>query len=178
MAAGHPGSGTMELGAGGRTGRAGVLVEEIRLGPRAVCRVGIFLITLAPALGFFNVYFMRFSFVADHFQYLASVGIIALIVGSMTWEFDQRIKSDTHGEGLRLAWMKPVLGLLVLLILVSLTWKRGLIYRDQETLWQDTLNKNPNSWLAHNNLGNVYLSQGRPEEAIQEFLAVLKLRPN
>ena len=37
-----------------------------------------FAATLFPVLGFFNVYFFRFSFMADHFQYLASLGIIAL----------------------------------------------------------------------------------------------------
>jgi len=74
--------------------------------------------------------------------------------------------------------MKPVVGLLVLVILVALTWKQGQIYRNQETLWQDTLNKNPNSWLAHNNLGTVYSAEGHLEEAIQEFLTVLRLKPD
>src|SRR6266446_4370000 len=140
--------------------------------------LAFFSVTLAPALGFFDVYLMRFSFVADHFQYLASVGIIALIVGRVTWGFDQWIRSDTHGKGLILDWMKPVLGSLVLVILAALTWKQGLIYRDLETLWQDTLNKNPNSWLAHNNLGVVYSRQGRLDEAIQEYLTALAIHPD
>ena len=37
-----------------------------------------FSLALVPALGFFNVYPFRYSFVADHFQYLASLGPIAL----------------------------------------------------------------------------------------------------
>src|SRR5205814_1353727 len=94
------------------------------------------------------------------------------------WEFDRRIKSDPHGEGLVLKWMRPVLGLLVLAILATLTRNQGQIYRNPGTLWQDTLNKNPNSWLAHNNLGSVYVRKGNLEEAIQEYLTVLRLQPN
>jgi hypothetical protein len=37
-----------------------------------------------PVLGFFNVYYFRFSFVADHFQYLASMGPLALAAAGMT----------------------------------------------------------------------------------------------
>lgn len=37
--------------------------------------------SLFPALGFFNVYPFLFSYVADHFQYLASAGLIAAITG-------------------------------------------------------------------------------------------------
>ena len=33
--------------------------------------------TLFPALGFVNVFPFRYSFVADHFQYLASMPILA-----------------------------------------------------------------------------------------------------
>jgi tetratricopeptide (TPR) repeat protein len=139
--------------------------------------LAFFSVTLAPALGFFYVYPMRFSFVADHFQYLASIGIIALIIGSVAWRFD-RWKSDPPGKGHIAEWMRPISGLLVLVILVTLTWKQGLIYRDVETLWQDTLNKNPSSWLAHSNLGMMYSSQGRLEEAFQEYQISLKLKPD
>jgi len=142
-----------------------------------VVGLAFFSVSLAPASGFFNVYYTIYSFVADHFQYLASLGIIALIVGSVTWEFDQRIKSNACGKGLILKWIKPVLGLLVLVILAALTWKQGLIYRDPETLLQDTLKKNPNSWLVHNYLGTAYLRQGHLDDAIQEYLTALKLQP-
>lgn len=137
-----------------------------------------FLVSLAPALGFVNVYPMRFSFVADHFQYLASIGIIALMVGSVAWGGDQFAESDTHGKGRLLKWMIPVVGSVVLVILVALTWKQGQIYRDEKTLWQDTLNKNPHSWLAHNHLGSIYRTLGHLDEAMQEYKTTLTLNPN
>ena len=140
--------------------------------------LAFFSVSLAPALGFFDVYPMRYSFVADHFQYLASLGIIAPLVGTVAWGFNRWRKSDSHGNGRLSAWMTPVPGLSVLVILAALTWEQGKIYEDRKTLWQDTVNKNPGSWLAHNGLGVIYAREGRQEEAIQEYLITLRLQPN
>ncbi len=54
------------------------------IGKAPLAAVLYFGATLVPALGFFNVYFMRYSYVQDHFQYLASVGVIALISGLLS----------------------------------------------------------------------------------------------
>jgi hypothetical protein len=40
--------------------------------------VAYFAVSLFPVLGFFNVYYFRFSYVGDHLQYLASIGPMAL----------------------------------------------------------------------------------------------------
>jgi tetratricopeptide (TPR) repeat protein len=141
-----------------------------------VC-IAFFSVSLAPALGFANVFPMRYSFVADHFQYLASLGMIALVIGSLAWGFDRWIKPDTPGNGRILNWMRSVLGFLVLVILVSLTWKQGQIYHDLKTLWQDTLNKNPNSWLAHTGLGDVLARQGNLDQAMEHFRLSLQINP-
>ncbi len=55
-----------------------------RIGRGPIVAVLFFSGTLLPALGFFNVYPHRFSFVADHFQYLASIGLISLVVSMAT----------------------------------------------------------------------------------------------
>jgi tetratricopeptide (TPR) repeat protein len=136
-----------------------------------------FAASLTPALGFFDVYPMRYSFVADHFQYLASIGIIAAIVGSTAYGFDRWAEINA-GSVRVLIWIKSGAGFSVLAVLAILSWKQGLIYRDLETLWQDTINKNPASSLAHNNLGTVYDKEGRAEQAVQEYLTVLRLQPD
>lgn len=95
--------------------------------------------TLFPALGFFNVYPFKYSFVADHFQYLASIGIIALVVGTIAYwtERDSRFRM-----------VAAVLGSCVLLAIGVLTYRQIGVYQSRATLWADVLTKNPDSPLA------------------------------
>lgn len=104
--------------------------------------------TLVPALGFFNVYPMRFSFVADHFQYLAGLGIIALLVGVIA----------TYLKNPRLA---ALLAVVVLGAFATLTWQRCWAFQSEEILWRWTIQQNPRAWIAYNNLGKILLEQAR-----------------
>ena len=141
-----------------------------RIGKGPLVAVLFFAGTLFPALGFFDIYPMRYSFVADHFQYLASMGLIAL--GAAT------VSILLTGLG---PWQKKsglALCLTVVLIFATQVWQQGTIYTDAETLYQDTITKNPNSWMAHNNLGLILKAQGRHHEAIAHFSRALQIRPN
>jgi tetratricopeptide (TPR) repeat protein len=131
----------------------------------------IFFITaLLPVLGFFDVFYFRYSYVADHFQYLASVGLIAL-VASM-WA---RMCELTGRPG---RYLDVVVVPATVMILGVLTWRQACAYRDVETLWQDTLAKNPICWMAHNNLGTALLQGGKVEEAIGHFEQAIRLKPD
>ncbi|HYA79075.1 MAG TPA: tetratricopeptide repeat protein, partial [Candidatus Nitrosopolaris sp.] len=127
-------------------------------------------ITLFPALGFVNVYPFRFSFVADHFQYLACIGPIVLMAVGITTGFNQL--------GNQKAFLAPVLGGITLVVLGSLTWRQCGMYTDPETLWGTTLARNPNCWMAHNNLGLTLAGQDRLVEAIQHYQQALQLKPD
>lgn len=122
--------------------------------------------SLFPALGFFNVYPFLFSFVADHFQYLASLAIFALAAAGLT-------KFAAHF----LAPARIASGAALLITLGTLTWNQGGSYHDLLTLYESTLAKNPACWMAHNNLGSVLVEAGRGDEAIAHFEEALKLRP-
>jgi tetratricopeptide (TPR) repeat protein len=144
-----------------------------RIGRGPLTGVLFFAGTLVPALGFFDVYPFRFSFVADHFQYLASLGLIALAVAATA----RVIAHRAHDPRLRRA-LGLVLGTLVVAALGTATWQRAQVYADAETLWRDTLARNPSAWMAHNNLGAVLDQQGRTEEALEQYEAVLRQRPD
>ena len=130
-----------------------------RIGRGSLVALLIFAGTLTPALGFFDVYPMRFSFVADHFQYLASIAPIALIVALFAGVVGSRARRTA-----------PVLGaVIILVVLAALTWRQAHVYRDLETLWRDTLAKNPAAWAAHLNLGGLLEQQGKIDEAMEHW---------
>lgn len=125
---------------------------------------------LFPALGFFNVYPFVYSFVADHFQYLASIGIFTLAGAGLTLLFSQ-------WEG-RYRHVGLVVSLLLLGLLGGLTYRQSRMYVNAETLYRVTLQKNPGCWMAHDNLGVILVAQGRLDEAIDHYHEALKLRPS
>ena len=129
-----------------------------------------FVLALLPVLGFFDVYFFIFSYVADHFQYLASLGIITLVAAGVAC-------SLRRAEGWRkTAGQVACVGLLV--VLAMLSWRQSRIYQNIETLFQATITRNPECWMAHNNLGLALAARGRGEEAIRHYREALRIHPN
>ncbi len=137
-----------------------------RIGKGPFVAVAAFIVILGPILGFMNCYAFQFSYVADHWQYLASLCLISVAAGI----------------GGRFRLTNPVTRLAVLgtpiFVLGLLTWRQCPIYRNVETLWRDTLAKNPDCWLAHHNLGVVLQTQGHFSEAETNFRSALQLRPH
>ncbi len=146
-----------------------LLRNKIGRGPLAAALV--FIAALAPVLGFINVYFMQFSFVADHFRYLADLGFIALFSAA-----------GTRG----CLWLSPrgggkpaaIAAAAALLLALGLaTWRQGGIYKNADRVWADTIKKNPACWMAHNNFGISLAGQGKAEEAIAHYREALRLKP-
>ena len=88
-----------------------------RLGRGPLAAVLFFVGTLMPALGFVNTYPMRYSFVADHFQYLAGIGIIVPGAVGAAWIL---------GQCADLAWVIPA-------ILGLLTFRQCQMYHDVQS---------------------------------------------
>jgi protein O-mannosyl-transferase len=126
--------------------------------------------TLLPVLGFCNVYPFIFSFVADHFQYLASLGIITLASAGAALLL----------ERWRL-WGRPAAYCLCgipLVILATLTWRQSRLYTDIETLYRTTIARNPDCLMAHYNLGVVLAGRGQVEAAIAQYQQALAIKPD
>ena len=122
--------------------------------------------TLSPVLGFIMLYTFRYTFVADHYQYVASIGLMALAAAGITIAFKTR------------PFLKLVFCGALLLTLGILTWQQAGIYRNLETLWRDTLAKNPDCWMAYYNLGNRLNDKGHIEEAMELYRKAILLNPN
>ncbi len=141
-----------------------------RIGRAPFAAAAFFLITLAPALGFFDIYYMQYAYVADHFQYLASMGPIALAAAGLV-----RLPGLPGGAPRQVAGC--VAGGILLAVLGVLTWRQSAVYSNIETLWGDTLKKNPSAWLAHNNLGVLLLERGDVQQAIRHLSESVRYNP-
>jgi tetratricopeptide (TPR) repeat protein len=126
--------------------------------------------TLFPVLGFFDVYPFRFSYVADHFQYLASLGIIVLAASGLA------MVSDTAPPGRRRAGLAACTVLVA--VLGMLTWRQCAMYADAETLYRESIARNPRAWIAYQNLGTLLVYRNQVPEAIDAYRAALALRPD
>jgi Flp pilus assembly protein TadD len=139
-----------------------------------------FVATLFPALGFVNVYPFIFSYVADHFQYLASLGLIALVCGGFEW-VGRRMEVGGQGgrPGVRVRSRLPqILATAVICGLGVLTWRQCQSYRDVEMLYRTTLARNPDSWMPHFNLGVIQGRKGLRSDAIAEYRRAIELKPD
>ncbi len=126
--------------------------------------------TLSPMLGFVMLYTFHYTFVADHYQYVACLGPITLVAAGIVTGF-QRLRMGKR-------WLKPLFCGILLMVLGMLTFRQCKIYSDIETLWQVTIERNPGSWMAHDNLGYAFLKKGRIIEADAQFHLALKIWPD
>jgi len=123
---------------------------------------------LFPVLGFFNVYPFLFSFGADHFQYLASLGILVAVSAGMVVA---AARLPAH-----FPWLAKLLGALLLATLATLTWRQSRLYADPESLYQATLESNPACWMCYNNLGILMVRAGQLQEGIAHYEKALQIR--
>ena len=124
--------------------------------------------TLFPALGFINVFPFLYSYVADHFQYLASAMLIPAATAVAVLAVDRWAPAR---------WAATFLATALGATLAVLTWRQAATYADSETLWRTTIARNPSCWMAYNNLGGELLQAGRTAEAITQIELGLRHGP-
>jgi tetratricopeptide (TPR) repeat protein len=139
-------------------------------GRHALLGLGFFLINLAPFVGFTQAAYMSFTWVMDHVLYIPLIGLIGLAVAGCG-QMDEKLPQSFRPLGV--AAMAIVLALLA-----AESHGYAGIFVNQEKLWTYTLQGNPDSDVAHNNLGLVFLNSGRLPQAIEQFDAALKIKPD
>ena len=132
--------------------------------------LGYFVVMLLPVLGFINIYFMRYSLVADHWQYFSIIGPIGLAAAGITWA-SGRLKK-------RNVFLIPAFSAILLLVLGVLTWRQTCNYSDIETIWNMTIARNPACWMAYSNLGRTYNERGNYSQAIEYFNRAIEIKPD
>lgn len=127
----------------------------------------LFLGSVFPALGFFSIYPFRYSFVADHFQYLGAMYVLA---GAAT---GAGVLAERFAIG---STARLTLASAGVLLLGVLTWRQANDYRDAETLYRSILASDRDSWFAHHNLGMLYVDRGQHALGIEHIERALRLK--
>jgi protein O-mannosyl-transferase len=129
----------------------------------------IYIFLLLPTLGFLNQSFFVFSFVADHWQYLACLGIITPCASGIVLMADKL--KPLHG------WLESGVTLVLGGLLFLLTWQESRAYTDIETLYRTAIARNPACWMAEVNLGNLLYQTNRISEAMDLFKQAERVKP-
>lgn len=126
-----------------------------------------FTLHLLPVLGLIDFYLMRYTFVADHYLYFSSLG---LLVGVISFVMHY---GPWRNRMVAVPW-----AILVIIPMGLLTYRQCQLYKNETVFYQDIIQKNPSCWLAYINLGNVYARQGKIEDAISLFHQALFYNPD
>jgi tetratricopeptide (TPR) repeat protein len=145
------------------------LLRRVRSrGPRFAW--GYFCLMLFPVMGFTDVYYMRYSLVAEHYAYLAVVGVAAGAAAAWAGWQQQAAESDSQ--------LPRAAAAAAVALLMAATWGQAATFRDARTLFAATLRQNPDCWMAHNYLGALLFPAGQRREAIDHLEAAVRLKPD
>lgn len=130
--------------------------------PWLLTGIAVFCLCLLPSLGLMPFDFQQYSTVADHYAYVAMLGAAIALAGFLSTP--------------RRLLTRGLCGIALALLLAQ-SWLQAMTWQNNISFWNHTLQVNPRSWLAHNNLGAVYQMLGKPEDAIPHYQAGLRLKP-
>ena len=159
-----------------------------RLGRGPLAGALYFALTLGPVLGFVDYGYMQFSFVADRFQYLAGIGVLAVLIGAAAHAVGKLPAGEPDAAGMRSAvGLRYAAGLrygawglaaAAVLLLATLTWRQAGIYRDEVTFFSHVVAHNPEARDAHLNLGSALFEAERFDEGLAASRVAVEQRPD
>ena len=136
----------------------------------ALFGLGYFVVMLFPVLGFFHQYWQIYSRVADQWLYCAMIGVLALLAAGAAKAW-RRLNLPGRSVG-------AIIAIAVSVFLGAATWKRNVLFANEESLWRDNIARNPQAWVAYNNLAGLLGEQDKIDEAIQVFNQAIRIKPD
>jgi tetratricopeptide (TPR) repeat protein len=133
-------------------------------GRPALLGLGFFLLNLVPALGFIAVNATTMVWSLDHLIYLPLVGPVGLAAAVSSRLSNRR-------------WLTAAAASVFVLFAARSMAYAG-VFADSRALWTAVLRGNPNSAIAHNNLGLWYLDHEQYPDAIEQYQAAIRLQPD
>jgi tetratricopeptide (TPR) repeat protein len=126
-----------------------------------------FLIIMLPLLQFLP---FGEAIVADHYVYLASIGIFYILAEGFVWLYEKKMEYLRIKQVFLLALLFLAVG-----TLCTLAAQRCRVWKDSVTLWTDALNKYPNLPTAHNQRGLEFMERKEYDKAQSDFNYSLSL---
>jgi tetratricopeptide (TPR) repeat protein len=148
-----------------------------KIGRGAFVAFAIYVIMLLPVLGIINIYFMRYSYVSDHWQYVALPALITLVVGGLATLSSDLFSNnqDAQGQHWHAGKLQVAIACVFGFVFMLLSYSYAGVFRSNEALFADIVSKNPEAWMARNNLGLIRAQQGRLDEALELYRSALRI---
>jgi protein O-mannosyl-transferase len=121
--------------------------------------------TLFPVIGLVKI--SDFA-MADRYTYVPLIGIFIVIACGAT----ELVAQWRHAK----IWLAAS-STVVLAILMAMTWKQVGYWKNSITLFEHAQKVTINNYLTHTNLGAALYEEGHTEEAIDQYLEVLRMEP-
>jgi Flp pilus assembly protein TadD len=132
--------------------------------------VACFVVALLPSLGLVRMAYVRSgTLVADHLQYFADVSLLALFSAGIAYVWNHRQRATKIATATIFTLLVGAMG--------TYAFSRAEVYRNEETLWQDNLSKNPDAWQAHIMMAQRRFKQERYAEAAYHAGRAAELKP-
>ncbi|MBI5536975.1 MAG: tetratricopeptide repeat protein [Deltaproteobacteria bacterium] len=141
------------------------LVRYARKGPW-IAAAAIFGAGILPVLGVVPFQHQKISTVADRYLYLSLIGPALALAWALAQMQGQRFKHACWATGA------------LMLALGVRSAVQVPVWHDTVALFEHTLQVNPSSAPAHNNLGYFLWTSGRGSEAIAHYEAAVRLAPD
>lgn len=135
-------------------------------GAPVLAALGYFALMIAPVAGLLNIFYFRYSYVADHYQYIAVVAPIALACAA---------GATLAARAPRLQATLVALAAAVVVLLAAASRDRSSMFEGHETLWRRTLQENPACWMGHTALGTILANKGQVSQAISHYEEAVRL---
>lgn len=121
--------------------------------------------TLVPVIGLVQV---GSQALADRYTYIPLIGLFIIIA----WGIPELVTRRTA----RKIWLAGLATLTILALMVA-TWQQVRYWKNSIALFEHTLKVTEKNHLAHNALG-ISLDSSRLEEAVEHYLAALRIEPD
>ena len=157
-------------------------------GRHALFGLGIFAVSLFPVIGFFDMFYMTYSFVADQWAYVASAAMLPMLCAAGVaftrpsrhrGTPEKKVNQTPRLPVLR-HWRTVFMGVAFTLWLTFLwgaSFTRAQAYTTAEALWTRNISLNPASWCAYNNLGQLRVAADDYDGALRYFHKAVRYNP-